>query len=358
MKEEVKDKLKEITKEKKSKKGIIIAIIIIVLLIIIGVLSYFLFSGEKITINTDGGNIVQKIEIKDGEITTLPVIEKEGYKVVAYINENKQIVKKGSKVTKTTKITPVYVKDNEELVKVEFFDGEEKLDELTLAKGMKLLLPENPSKEGFTFGGWRLENDMVLLGNPIVESDLKLMAIWISKEKEMVTVTILSNYQNGNVLGKYQQEKGSNLKLPSPTKKEGMVFEEWKDDHDNVVTTETILEENIIIHAVFAKYTCPENCTVNSDGKTCNKTETKNKETKKVCPSGAFEYYGKCITMKGAVSANIRQCDGDMSGKEVYYNNYCAKVVQKVTKKTCPSGYKEDGDKCVKTTTVNCNKEA
>ena len=343
-------------KKKKSKKGIIITIIIIVLLLIIGVLSYFLFFGDKVTINTDGGKIIQKIEIKDNEITTLPVIEKEGYKVVAYVNENKKIVKKGSKVTNKTKITPVYVKENNEQVIIEFYDGDEEIEKIFSAKGMELILPEDPVKEGFIFGGWKLANDMILIGNPLVDADLKLVAMWISNEKEMVTVTILSNYQDGTILGKYMQEKGTKIKLPSPTKKEEMAFEEWRDDNNNIVTTDTILEEDIIIHAVFAKYECPENCTINSDGKTCTKTETKNKETKSVCPDGAFQYYGKCVTMKGAVSANIRQCDGDMSGKEMYYNNYCVKVVSKVTKKVCPSGFKESGDTCKKETIVNCTK--
>ena len=30
---------------------------------------------------------------------------------------------------------------------------------------------------------------------------------------------------------------------------------------------------------------------------------------------------------------------------------------KKVTKKICPSGFKEDGDTCKKETTVNCTKE-
>ena len=346
----------KIIKEKKSKKGIIIFIVIVLLLVIIGVLSYFLFFGDKVTINTDGGTIMKKIEISDGEITTLPVIEKEGYKVVAYVNESKKVVKKGSKVTKQTKITPVYVKEEEEIVTISFYDGIEKIDELELAKGMELILPEDPEKEGYVFGGWGLENDIMLIGNPFVENDLKLFAIWIPNDKEMVTVTILSNYQDGTIFGKYKQEKGSKLKLPSPTKKEGMVFEEWHDEENNIVNSETVLENNITIHAVFAKYECPENCKVNTDGKTCTKAETKNKESKSVCPDGAFLYYGKCITMKGAVSANIRQCDGDMSGREAYYNNYCVKVVSKVTKKVCPSGYKDNGDNCIKETIINCTK--
>lgn len=341
-------------KEKKKRKLIYI-IIVAVLLLVIGVLVYLLLSKEKYEINTNGGKIISSIEITDGEITTLPVIEKEGYEVVGFVNENNQLVKKGSKVKKGGKIKPVYVEENAVKYNVTFYDGEEIYHKIELAKGDTLILPENPEKDGLIFAGWTLENDIMLIGTPNVDTDLILRAVWITKEKEMVTVTILSSDDN-KVLGTYRQEKGSNLKLPSPTKKEGMVFEGWMDSNGNTVTSETILEKDITIHAIFAKYNCPENCEINTDGKTCTKKETKNKETKKVCPSGSFEYYGKCITLKGAGDARVRQCDGDMSGREVYYKNYCAKVVQRVTKKTCPSGYKEDGDKCTKTTTVNCTK--
>lgn len=349
---------KDVKQEKKNKTGIIIAIIIVILLLIIGVLCYFLFFGDKIIINADGGTITQKIVVENDEITTLPIIEKDGYKVVAYVNENKQIVRKGTKVTKKTKITPVYVENSAELVTVTFYDGSQILEEIELAKGSELLLPTDPEKDEIVFGGWSLENDIMLIGTPIVNENLILRAIWISKEKEMVTVTIVSENQNGIILGKYKQEKGTNLKLPSPTKKDGYVFEEWKDDNNNVVTHETVIENDITIHAVFSKYNCPENCAVNSDGKTCTKTETKDKETKKVCPSGAFEYYGNCITLKGAGNANERQCAAgpEFGNKEVYYKNYCAKVVQRVTKKVCSSGYIEDGDKCKKATIVNCTK--
>ena len=341
-------------KEEKKKKKFIYPIIILVLLIIIGILLYFLLFANKITIHTDGGKVVTDIEIKDGEIVTLPVIEKEGYKVVAYINENNQIIRKGTKINKGSKITPVYVNDEAELVTITFYNGNEIFEKVELAKGSNLLLPVNPEKEGMIFGGWISENDMMLIGEPIVSENLILKAVWISNEKEMVTVTIISDNKE---LGKYKQEKGSKIKLPSPTKKEGMVFEEWQDEKGNTVTNETILEKDIIIHAFFAKYACPEDCIVNSNGKTCTKTTTADKVSKTTCPDGAFIYYGKCITMKGAVSANIRQCDGDMSGKETYYNNYCVKVVQKVTKKVCPDGFTENNGICQKATIINCTKE-
>ena len=343
--------------EKKKNKKLIYIIIVIILLIIIGILSYFVLFNEKYEINTDGGTVISNIEITDGEITTLPVIEKEGYDVVGYVNENNQLVKKGTKVKKGGKIKPIYVKKDTIKVNVTFYDGEEIYQKIELAKGNTLILPVDPIKDGFIFGGWILNNSNMLIGTPIVNEDLILKALWITKDKEMVTVTIVSSDDN-KILGTYKGEKGSKINLPSPTKKEGMVFEEWKDNKDNIITSETILENDITIHAVFAKYNCPDNCEINPDGKTCTKTETKNKETKKTCPSGAFEYYGNCITLKGAGDARVRQCaqGPEFGNKEVYYKDYCAKVVQKVTKKVCPSGYKENGDKCTKNTTINCTK--
>ncbi len=350
------DKKEEEKVEKKSKKGLIAIIIIVLLLIVIGVLCYFLFFGDKITVNTNGGTIKSELKVDNGEIVELPVIEKEGYKVVAYVNENNRVVKKGSKVKKDSKITPVYVKDDAETVKVTFMDGDTKLAELTLEKNADLILIEDQVKEGYTFGGWLLENGMVLVGTPKVDRDLTLKANWISKEKELVTITVLT--AEGEKVGEYKQEKGSIIKLPTNPAKEGYVFAFWYNDDDMMkeIGQDFIVEKDISIKPMWDKYECPEDCAINDDGKTCSKVTTADKVTKQGCPSGAFEYYGKCITMQGAVSANIRQCDGDMSGREAYYNNYCVKVVKKVTITACPTGYTEKDGTCTKTEVVNCTK--
>ena len=339
--------------EKKSKKGLIAVIIIILLLIVIGVLCYFLFFGDKVTVNTNGGILKSKLEIKDGEIATLPVIEKEGYKVTAYVNENKKIVKKGSKAPK--KIEPVYIEDEAETVKVTFMDGETKLGELILEKNSELIFLEDQVKDGFVFGGWVLSNGQIIIGNPIVTEDITVYVLWIENNREYVTVQVLTAEEE--LVGEYKQIKGTKINLPPTPKKEGYAFNSWIIKGEWVeVNADYVLEKDIAIKPFWDKYECPEGCTMNEDGKTCTKEATAEKVSKQGCPSGAFMYYGKCITLNGAGDARIRQCDGDMSGREVYYGDYCAKVVSKVTITSCPDGYKEIDGTCKKTETINCTK--
>jgi len=351
------DKKEEEKVEKKNKKGLIAIIIIVLLLIVIGVLCYFLFFGDKITVNTNGGTIKSELKVDNGEIVELPVIEKEGYKVVAYVNENNKVVKKGSKVKKNSKITPVYVKDDAETVKVTFMDGDTKLAELTLEKNADLILIEDQVKEGYTFGGWLLENGMALVGNPKVDRDLTLKANWLSTSKEYVTITVMTAEEE--VVGEYKMEKDTKAILPPIPKKEGYVFNEWIIVNQFVpFNEERIIDEDTSIKPVWDKYECPEGCTVNEDGKTCSKITTADKVTKQGCPSGAFEYYGNCITLKGAGDARVRQCaQGPEFGyKEMYYGDYCAIVVKKVTITACPTGYTEKDGTCTKTEVVNCTK--
>ena len=349
--------MKKGKENKKSKKGIIAVIIIVLLLLVIGVLCFFLFFGNKVTVNTNGGTIKSQLEMSDGEITKLPEIEKDGYKVTAYVDENKKVVKVGSKVTTKTQITPVYIKDEAETVKVTYMDGDKKIGELILEKNSELILFEDQTKDGFTFGGWLLENGMVLIGNPVVDRDLILKVNWIDNSKEYVTIYVMTA-ETEETIGSYKQEKGTKIKFPPTPTKDGYAFENWiYIEEASIITEDQIIDKDISIKPVWGKYNCPAECVRNADGKTCTKTSTADKVSKQGCPSGAFLYYGKCITLKGADSANLRLFDGYMTGKEVYYYNYCAKVVIKVTVVACPDGFAETEGTCKKAETINCTKE-
>ena len=332
----------------------IIFLIIVLLLIIIVILSYLLLNNNKITINTNGGKLIKNIEVKNDEIISLPEIQKEGYKVVTYINENKKIVKKGTKINKNTKITPIYVNENEEQVNITFYDENEIIESINLNKNNELILPTDPIKEGYIFSGW-LINDNVLIGESIITTDTVLKAIWIPINKELVTITIISNNKE---IAKIKQEKGTKIKLPTPIKSDTLAFEEWQDNENNTITNQTVLEKDLIIHGVYAKYNCPSDCIINQDNKTCSKISTTNMVSKTRCPDGSKEYYGRCMNLSKKESAAYRQCDdwGD-TGSEVFYNNYCYKRVKKVTVKECPNGYKKNNETCEKNEVIACTKD-
>lgn len=82
-------------------------------------------------------------------------------------------------------------------------------------------------------------------------------------------------------------EKGKNVKLPVPPKKEGYVFAGWLLPNDEVVTKDTIINGNITLKSKWKlQYVCPENCTPSEDGSTCTREVTISLTKTTSCPSG------------------------------------------------------------------------
>ena len=105
-------------------------------------------------------------------------------------------------------------------------------------------------------------------------------------------------------------------------------------------------------------YTCPDNCKVSEDGKTCTREDITDPSTQKVCPGTL--YYGNCINLNDKESANIRQCSSWEDGDEVDYfdgnEGWCVKKIPFVDKQVCPDGYNMTENKCVKEEVIECNK--
>ena len=350
--------------ESKKKKGhkLFFIIIILLLLIVIGVLIFFLLTKKDVTVNTGGGIVVSNVVIKDGEIEELPEIKKEGMKVVAYVDQNNKVIRKGVPSKNIVTITPIYIDDGiVDLFTVEFYDGETLVHRYQMPNGGQLVAPIDPEKDGYEFNGWTYEDGSLLvgLGQLSVVRNYKFQATWIPKNKEYVTVTVMSLDKE---VGSFKQEKGTAIELPSPIKIDGYYFEGWKDKEGNLLTSEYVLENDITITAIFAKYTCPEGCTQSEDGKTCSTTETTNPTTSTGCPAGYTVYSGKCINKSNKY---VYQFDGPCkSGYTIYdeqfslgVTRYCAKTANKVTTTTCPGGFNLEGNICKKINTINCEKE-
>ena len=123
-----------------------------------------------------------------------------------------------------------------------------------------------PTKLGFIFGGWYLENNFITYidRNSIVSTTASqhyLYAKWISgsstDDPEVKTVTIYLNANGGSLNQSVivRQKGGTYGELPTPTKP-GYTFNGWYSDSTliNQVTSSTILISNST-HVIYAKWT-------------------------------------------------------------------------------------------------------
>ncbi len=88
----------------------------------------------------------------------------------------------------------------------------------------KVIMPEEPQKEGFIFAGWYLDNEKFDF-NTRVTKNIILEARWTQEEKKMITLSFDS--LGGTNIEDIEIEAGTILEnIPNPTK-EGYLFLGW-----------------------------------------------------------------------------------------------------------------------------------
>ncbi len=99
--------------------------------------------------------------------------------------------------------------------------------------GGNVILPQNPTKEGYEFKGW--------LGNltNITEDEI-LYAQYEKKDIVMHTITFVDDDANKTVLFTQQVPDGGNVTPPQDPKKEGHVFKGWLGNMTNITKDETL----------------------------------------------------------------------------------------------------------------------
>ena len=352
------------------KKKWSIVLILIILLLLLFIL-YLLFGNEKsftITFDTNGGSEITSLEVKNGEIVKLPETPtKDGYKFVGWINENGNIITEGTKVTEDITLKAEWISNDEQTITAEFdTDGGNEIGNILIEKGKIILLPIEPTKEGYIFVGWLDSNGNFVTENMTVTNNITLKAMWIKKDAKIVTVTF--DTDGGNDVKSIIVESGKVILLPVNPIKEGYVFAGWVDLNGNDITIDTIINENITIKALWKKpYTCPSGCTPIGDGSKCTKEITKDMITTTSCPNGYKLIKGQCLDVTNQYHANsidVSPWWSCNSSSEYMYSEidesgmgammWCAKKTNKVTTKGCPSGYTQSGNVCKKTETINC----
>jgi hypothetical protein len=359
--------------KKKSKKGLIIGLIIGATLLFIAAIVFlilFLFKPiYKITVNTNGKKLIKDIVVKDKTIKELPEIElNENEYLVAWVNEDGEAIRVGLPIEKGP-ISPVIGDPEKEKVTISFDTGTgEVLDSITINKGSGIILPVKPKNyEDWKFLYWVDKNEyLVIIGTPLYE-DLTVYAYWwkpgaggTSKE----TVKISFDTGTDEKLDDIEVPVGNKYIFRTPEKQNGdKVFKGWLDDKGNLLDENSIVEKAITLKAKWVEpYTCPEDCTPNEDGKTCNKKVYVDMDHSSECADPYEVIEGHCLDTANKFdpwsSGDYGLCPSNTYQWDICWGmgceRYCAKEVGFESGSWCREGYTEENGKCVKTETVEC----
>lgn len=174
----------------KNKLLIIIGSIIAAIAIIFIVLSTN--NKQEITynvfFNTDGGTPIDTQVVNKGQQVTKPVDPiKDGYTFIEWTYEG-ETYDFTHEVTSDLTLTAKWIKleDDVETFIVKFeSNGGTTISNQIVAKGNKIEKPVNPTKDGYTFVGWTLKDEIYNFDN-IVEENIELKAKW-EKVKDTTT---------------------------------------------------------------------------------------------------------------------------------------------------------------------------
>lgn len=352
-----------------------------------------LFGREKsftITFDSNGGTEISNIEVKDGEIVKLPESpKKDSYTFIGWTNEEGKVITSGTKVTDNITLKAEWVSNEAETNIIEFdTDGGNVIDDILMENGKIILLPVDPIKEGYIFICWVNEDGNFITKDMVITESITLKAIWMKKGTK--TVNLNFDTDGGSGIESITLESGKIIILPINPTKSGYVFAGWILGNGDDITKDYVIDKNITITAVWKEpYTCPADCTPIGDGSQCTKTTTKDLITYTGCPSGTETIETFCLSHQSQAEIGFDEdityvttgiiCDDNPSGYCVSYNDRytitgdscpagyykysesdgfgalygCVKKSNKGGS-SCPSGYTQSGDVCVKEETINC----
>ena len=128
-------------------------------------------------------------------------------------------------------------------IKITFLVDEEEYKVIEYNKDVGIILPEDPSKEGYEFIGWYKNDDFYTFDNNI-ESSFTLVAKW----KKIVTYTVEFNFNNDDESILKKVNENDKINKPLDPTKEGYNFLGWYKG-EKLFDFNSSIVENIVLEA-------------------------------------------------------------------------------------------------------------
>lgn len=212
----------------------------------------------SVTFETFGGQYIATQKIKSGEHAIRPVDPiKKDHDFNGWFSDNNfnnEFIFEEVKITSDTTIYAKFIAIGEvESFNVKFIDGESVLHQAIYNKGAIVNRPTDPTKEGYRFLGWYL-NDELYNFETSVSSNLVLIAKYekIEDDPNLETYTVKFTHEDNTVISEVNYNKGETIVKPNNPVKYGYEFLGWY-LNDVLFTFNIPATEDLIIIAKFKK---------------------------------------------------------------------------------------------------------
>ena len=211
-----------------------------------------------ISFDTDGGNVIENMTISMTSTTVeLPTPTKEGFTFAGWYTDpglatpwSLAALLSGSG---TLTLYAKWIEDTESYTITFESNGGSTVGPITLAVGATVSAPTNPTKEGFTFGGWYSDVALTTVYTfaTMPAQNFTLYAKW----NAVVTQQTISFEENGGTeVANITQNVGSAVSAPTPPTKSGYTFGGWYSD-TGLITAYTFSVMPLTALTLYAKWT-------------------------------------------------------------------------------------------------------
>ena len=128
-------------------------------------------------------------------------------------------------------------------------DGGSLVSKIKIKKGDLMTLPESPTKEGYVFGGFIYNDNILVTGNTKFSSDMTLNARWISEDKELVEITFDND---GKTITTVCAKGDATVFIETPSKS-GFIFGGWENDEGYIIDKNSIITKSMTLKPRWIK---------------------------------------------------------------------------------------------------------
>ena len=134
-----------------------------------------------ITFDTKGGSKIESITIgKDTELTLPKEPTRDGYVFKGWVDKNETPIYDKVQLAEDTTLYAVWEKDatNNKITITFDTKGGSKIESITISKDTELVLPKEPTRDGYVFKGWVDKNETPIYNKVLLAEDTTLYAVW------------------------------------------------------------------------------------------------------------------------------------------------------------------------------------